>query len=297
MLSHGLRHTSGEGTQRGFLSFAVGLLTVFALAACQPSMTPGIELGEQTSGIVNGVEATGSEPFITSVVGIASKKPDGQFAIFCSGTLISENIVVTAAHCLPHVTPNEHYVVFGLNEQNLQARRIVRKAAHDKYINWFPATAKDVYDIGLVQFSGGLPLGYRPMPMLPDDSILQPGTEVLMVGYGVNNGMSQTGSGILRYTFIRIADHHGLTEVKTDELQSGTCNGDSGGPGLIYWNGQYYLWGATSRGDARCRNHGIYTKATAYRSWIEQKHLEWNTFVAEDEIAASQPVNSYAVGW
>lgn len=299
MLSHGSCHESGEGTLRkGFLSFAVGILSVVSLAACQPNMTPGLELDGNTAGIVNGTDADGSEPFAASVVGIAAKSQNGQYTIFCSGTIISQNVVLTAAHCLPHVS-NDHYVVFGLNERSsdLQARRIVRKAAHEKYVGWFPATAKDVYDIGLVQFSGGLPSGYRPMPLLPDDSILQPGTEVLMVGYGVNNGMTQSGSGTLRYTFIRIAEYHGQTEVKTDETQSGSCNGDSGGPGLIYLNGQYYLWGATSRGDARCRNHGIYTKATSYRAWIEQKNLEWNTFVAEDEIAAYQPVElSYAAG-
>lgn len=292
MSSQGSRRESRDGSQRnGFLSVATSLAFLFSLAACQPNANiSGIERSGDARGIVNGIDANGSEPFAGSVVGIASKKPSGEYSVFCSGTIISEHMVLTAAHCLPHIG-NDNYVVFGVSawKANLQVRQITRKAAHENYANWFPSTAKDVFDIGVIQFSGGLPAGYHPMPILADDSILQPGTEVVMVGYGVTSGASQSGSGTMRYTTIRIAEAHGETELKTDEAKSGTCNGDSGGPGLIFHNGRYYLWGATSRGDSYCRNHGIYTKATSYRAWIHQKSSSWLSLMAEDEASAYMP--------
>ncbi len=293
MLSQGSRQASGEGTLRNrLLSFAVGFLTVIALAACQSNFTTGVELNENVAGIVNGNDADGSEPFVKSIAGLAVQAPTGQLAIFCTGTIISEDLVVTAGHCIPNVQNDriKFFVVFGLNEssENLELRPIVRKTAHDNYPS--KGSNQDINDIGLVQFSGGLPEGYHPMPILEDDSVLQPGTEVLMVGYGTNNPSTQGGSGILRYTYIPIAGSFGENEIVTDESKSGSCNGDSGGPGLIYLDGQYYLWGATSRGDAYCRRFGIYTKVTAYRDWITQKQFDWSFPPAE------QPTDAVAVG-
>jgi hypothetical protein len=168
-------------------------------------------------------------------------------------------------------------IAFGLNQKGiLQLRTVVRSAYHDKYSSHFPDSARDIHDIGIAQFSGGLPSGYQPATILPDERVLKNGANVLLAGYGVNDGVNQVGSGKLRYTRVPIAEaNYGANEIRTDEHSSGSCNGDSGGPGFVMVGGTYYVWGTTSRGDANCRQEGIYTKVTAYRKWIETRMAMW----------------------
>ena len=277
MKCQGVRNVLRRGFRTGLLTAVAGVSALTLLAGCQKSMTEeGLNSG-MSAGIVNGIDATGQEAFSRHVVGLANKSYSGGYSIFCSGTIISQQLLVTAAHCV-EAFGSEVYAVFGLNEKspNLEVRRITRHERHERYVSWFPSDAKDVHDIGLAQFGGGLPSGYYPVAILQDDSILQPGKEVVMAGYGVTNGSYQTGSGTLRYTTVRVKELYGESELKTDESMSGTCNGDSGGPGFVEYGGRYYLWGATSRGDARCVSHGIYTKATSFRAWISQRISLWS---------------------
>lgn len=277
-----------------------GLAGLLTLAGCQKgSSNQNAQLGKNglSTGIINGVDANGTEPFAASVIGIGTKSGNG-FSIYCSGTLINNNTVVTAAHCMTDVGSDD-YVVFGLQENgaNVQGRKIVRSAYHEKYNAWAQEGTRDLNDIGMAQFTGGLPANARPAQLLPDDTILQNGTNILLVGYGVNNGSTQSGSGILRYTEAPIAEfNYGTSEIRTDEKAHGSCNGDSGGPGFVHYNGKYYLWGATSRGDARCVQEGIYTKVTAFRSWMDSKVAAWkNMAIDATEVNANgeaQPVAS-----
>lgn len=268
---------SRQGQRRKRLTMAmtglVSLLAVLTMTACQKPNGHGL-----STGIVNGTTATGNEAWAGTVIGIGTKESTG-YSIYCSGTLVGENTVVTAAHCVEAMSDGD-YVVFGLVESGkaTQGRKIVKKAFHEKWAGIPEEDSRDVFDIGVAQFEGTAPAGYKPAGILADDSILINGAEVLLVGYGVTNGTYQNGSGILRYTKVKIRDaKFGQTELQTDETANGSCNGDSGGPGLVEVNGQFYLWGATSRGDAACTNNGIYTKVTSYRDWVTEKMHTWSS--------------------
>jgi len=221
------------------------------------------------TGIINGTAANGTEPFSNSVVGLATQS-NNAYSIYCSGTLINANTVVTAAHCLTDMT-GQTYVIFGLTASSkiLQSRAIVRRAAHEGYLPDSPDDSKDIFDIGVVQFDDAAPAGFTPVSILPDESLLKDGSEVLLAGYGVDNGATQSHAGTLRYTNVKIQNSgYGRTEIMTDETATGSCNGDSG---MIEVNGKYFVWGTTSRGDSACAKDGIYTKITSYREWIDLK--------------------------
>ena len=274
---------SRQGSRRrGLWALSLaGIGIVAVLAGCQKNSAPNRQFQksyQQTSrldtGIIGGTDAKGTESFASSVVGLGTRSGSG-YTIDCTGTLIGANTVVTAGHCMRPLS--NFHVVFGLRDDStLQGRPIINAVAHEDYSMWFPEDARDVHDIGIVQFSGGLPVGYAPAPILPDDSVLANGTAVILAGYGMNDGRAQTGSGVLRYTEVPIAESNfGQTEIRTDEHKAGSCAGDSGGPGFVFSGGQYYVWGVTSRGDTLCNEEGIYTKINSYRAWIQQKTAAW----------------------
>jgi secreted trypsin-like serine protease len=269
---------SRHGMRQHLLTMASTVVVILALGACS-AQKAAISNGGQSAGIVNGTDDTGTEKWAGTVIGLATKSYSGEgYSIFCSGTLISKNTIVTAGHCVEAMY-GDTYVVFGLGETatNVQGRKIVKSATHDKYGTVeITETAKDVFDIGMAQFEGDLPAGYKPAEILPDDTILKTGAQIVLVGYGVTNGSSQTGSGILRHVAVPIRDGaYGVSEIQTDEVAAGSCNGDSGGPGFVEQNGQIYLWGTTSRGDSACHDNGIYTKVTYYRDWVTAKMNTW----------------------
>jgi secreted trypsin-like serine protease len=240
------------------------------------------------TGIVNGTEANGTEPWYGSVIALGSKNGD-KYSVFCSGTLIDEKTIVTAAHCLEYWS-DDTYVIFGLSEssRSTEGRKVVKHAYHENFQHPYSDDAKDVNDIGIAQFEGGLPAGFKPLPILSDESALQDGGEVILAGFGVTNGSTQSGAGSLRYTNVKIANAaYGKTEVQTDESKNGSCNGDSGGPGLVLMDGQYYVWGATSRGDARCTKVGVYTKVASHLAWINNKKSQWTAADVQTEQVAA----------
>jgi secreted trypsin-like serine protease len=249
-----------------FLAIYFGAATI--LSSCQKTTLSNA----LQDGIVNGTTANGTEPFSNSVVGLATRSGT-TYSIFCSGTLINTNTVVTAAHCLTEMT-GQNYVIFGLTTSSkvVQSRAVAKQAAHEGYLPNSPDDAKDIFDIGVVQFEGAAPEGFHPVGILPYENMLKDGSEVLLAGYGVDSGTTQSNSGTLRYTNVKIQNSvYGRTEVMTDETATGSCNGDSGGPAMIEVNGKYFVWGTTSRGDSACAKDGIYTKITSYRGWIDQK--------------------------
>lgn len=228
--------------------------------------------------IINGTEVTRAEPYAKSVVGLARKLKNGGYHIFCTGSLVNKNTLVTAAHCL-YMRDNslpmrngELTVVFGLSEkhQNLQVRKMIRKKTHEAYKPGHKNDEVDIFEIALAQFDGEAPPDYVPLPVLAPEVALDVGMKVILTGYGFNDALTPKGSGTLRQTIVPIKDKS-ATEVVTNESRSGSCNIDSGGPGVIEIAGEHYLWGITSRGDPSCVGEGHYTQIPVYLDWIDQK--------------------------
>jgi secreted trypsin-like serine protease len=277
-------------------TFAVLVLVMGACSADKQVQNSGIGTSHNATGIVNGTDDTGTETWAGTVIGLGTKTYVGNgYTIFCSGTLVGKNTIVTAGHCVEAMY-GDAYVVFGLGENaaNVEGRKIIKSATHEKYGSVvIDESAKDVFDIGMAEFEGDLPAGFKPAQILPDDTVLKNGATILLVGYGVTSGAIQTGSGVLRHTSVPIRDEaYGISEIQTDEVAAGSCNGDSGGPGFIEQNGQIYLWGTTSRGDSGCVNNGIYTKVTYYRDWLNQKLNTWANEPAPAPVTVPAPVTA-----
>lgn len=246
----------------------IGALLLSTLAACAPAERTANGSGDTAAGIIGGVDISQDNPIRRSVVGLYMIDKGA----ICTGTLIGNNLVLTAAHCIS----SKMLVVFNVNMDNMRegdVRPVDAAAIHPLYASR-ASRERDNGDIALVHFKGAIAPGYVPAPVLPASArgALRPNTLTMLVGYGQSNGTAGTGSGVLRAVSIRILQpDFAPTEVVLDQTQGrAACHGDSGGPAFIFLGGTAYVWGVTSRGAEGCSSYVVYTNAAAHEDWLQK---------------------------
>ncbi|WP_413581836.1 S1 family peptidase [Bdellovibrio sp. HCB288] len=251
-----------------------GLLVTAALTACAPANQNGTVVADGNSQVIGGDVVKPGSRVIRSTVGLY----DAKAGALCSGTLIAENIVLTAAHCVAG-DPKALQVHFN-NEMKKSTPEQIRKVdAGFVNTDYDPQRKENTADIALLRFRGGLPLGYGPAKRLKNSGALVEGITVRIAGYGLNRSwVIKSGAGTLRTTELVVADpHFSATEAMLKQsLKRGACSGDSGGPAYLDIGGELHLWGVLSRGDALptrltpdCFMLSVYTRADVYAKWID----------------------------
>jgi secreted trypsin-like serine protease len=249
-----------------FLTVALGL----SLTACQPdSGDPGSDpTNPPDKGIVHG-QLSKSNGLSNSVVALVADVPEGQ--TLCTGSILSENSVLTAAHCVDN-NPERMVVVFGKNIHSAkqESMRPVTNFVQNPY--WSHPNSTNQGDLAIVHFSGGLPAGYVPVHLVNASEKVSEGDSVYFIGYGVTNGKSQKGSGILRATTTQIIGEQSPTETITDGQKTSVCFGDSGGPAFVKVKNKFLQWGvASSVLNQTCNEASIHTNIMTYLNWIRNE--------------------------
>ncbi len=204
---------------------------------------------------------------------------DARGAVFCSGTLITPAVVLTAAHCLEGVTLEDGLHVFFGEDTALggESRAAARIATHPDYSAW-ELTA----DVGLVELAAPAPAGVQPVAYLPRSLALgaaDAGSEIRFVGYGFSEdggygrrlqvsgriGVVCAGPRYCTYEGEDVVPH----AFAYRQVEGGPCQGDSGGPALLSRAGREYVAGVTSYGSPSCYRGGVSTMAGDYAAIIE----------------------------
>jgi secreted trypsin-like serine protease len=289
------------------LAFAVGPGVAWAQAGDRPvdqaktrleQGGAGVEPGT-TNKIVGGIMApAGKFPFQTAL--IFSNTPVGSehFGQFCGGSLIAQNWVLTAAHCVPNTAPSEVDIFVGSSVlpsggPNPPPTTGVRSSVdaiivHDEYN---PATSDN--DIALLHVTGPIPANLRTAVTATPDLDKQyaiPLGDAVVIGWGATAEGSGTTPQLMR-VWVDVQDsavcQTNYQEVIpslqiTDNmicagLQEGgqdSCQGDSGGfLGAPLGNNEYVQLGVVSFGVgcARPKLFGVYTRVANYADWIEEE--------------------------
>ena len=86
-----------------------------------------------------------------------------------------------------------------------------------------------------------------------------------------------SGEGLLRTTELTNLGYYNETEVVFDQQHGkASCEGDSGGPAYIQVEGQYRLFGVTSRGTRGCNGYVVYSDVTTPKlhAWLADAKAE-----------------------
>ncbi len=283
-------------TTRGLGAMSKMTVVTIALALCACGKAPhqsaaaSAAIETQGTGIIGGADATGGEDFAKHIVGVY----DAAIGAICTGTILSETIIITAAHCVESPASSLR-VVFGTDFNSPQlAVRIVDAYKVSPLWAFRQGESLNTGDISVVKFSGGLPAGYKPMKFLTDATLLKDNASVMLAGFGASNVVQvrdpRTGrmvsdhqnAGKLRFVTTSIKKAvFSKSEVLVEQSKGkGACHGDSGGPAYTEVDGEMVVFGVTSRGvddpNDTCGVSAAYTNVAYYANWIVRTSKDLN---------------------
>lgn len=245
-----------------------------------------IQMGRITNG--NRVTPIGKWPWMAM---LQRKKADGSFDHNCGGTLLGNEWVITAAHCVVVVGKNEHLRV-RLGTHNRASTSVNTQQIGIKGIYVHPqynTKTKFNNDIALLHLERPAKLtNYVESICLPKDNI-QPGAKCVITGWGKvweEMGIPSPYSDQLLEADIQVKDHMSCKRQYNDKVTDNmlcagpynnyadTCEGDSGGP-LMCENsdGSWSLTGITSWGhhDGCGGDYfGVYTNTEKVKDWVKR---------------------------
>ncbi|KHD86973.1 MAG: trypsin [Bdellovibrio sp. ArHS] len=257
-----------------------------SLIACSPAQQNSVQLGADSTSIIGGAPVESKDAIGKSTVALVASvvTQDGQEGQFiCTGSLLTNNVVLTAGHCVPEVGSEYKevalYVIFNTDLNNMQrgdVRLVVDHVIHEGY-GKIGEQGEDAHDLALVKFAGPMAAGYQLAKFLDDESLLTTGKKVTLAGYGLieTDGVNTKSDNKLRKVDVEIVEDFGKHEILLDQTQGkGACHGDSGGPAFLEINGTQYVWGVTSRGAGKdgkddCSLVSVYTKVKSEATFVK----------------------------
>lgn len=262
-------------------------LALLALLSCaQPK-------SQSTLKIVSGSLVEPTSPAYAATVSL-----DANGIPFCSGVLLDNRTILTAAHCIVG-SPSDAEISIGFgsartgNKVNIPVNRHSQMVAHSGWdkselysanINPLPQTPKN--DIGLVVLDTDAPTWAKSVPLKMIGPV-NVGSTVMLAGFGQTRNIDQSGrntqiefGGELRSVLVELetineAGNELVYKPSAANLLASSCHGDSGGP--MYFLEEDHsitLIGITSRAYSAaedCEGRGIYTDARKFQSWIYEQ--------------------------
>lgn len=251
-------------------AIALGLC---AAAAC----TAGPAVDSHTAPVVGAEVATG-DPEVVALVTSSGR-------IFCTGTLVSPQVVLTAAHCIAESGGDPAVAAYFGNDIMSSGARVAVSSymAH-------PGWTGDL--------SGGHDLAVLRLASPQDPALVKPmnradlaahlGAPYRAVGFGIHDRETRELDGKKRVGYFEIARTTGdYVEIRDVDPDGATaiCQGDSGGPGFITIDGVEVLAGVHSYSIQGCFNPSGDARPDLYLESFIQPFIDANdvTCRADDQ--------------
>lgn len=270
-----------------FVNFALTLFVLTQTSSVEEFCGKAHERIGKTPKIINGLP---SEPHeFPWHVGVRSLSVG---SVYCGGVLISQEWVLSAAHCFTELSPNDIEILLGKQdltksepgEQTLEVTEIIR---HHKFN---PFTMHN--DFALLKLNRTVTFSETIAPIcLPCDRFqTHEGAQVWVAGWGSLEPNSKFMSPVLQKTNLTVLndgecrDYFGQIPngalCALGEHGQDACIGDSGGP-MMYYNKkrcQYEVVGVVSWGIG-CGQQGvpgIYSRVTSAFNFFHNTLWRWD---------------------
>ncbi len=218
---------------RALAAAGVALALASMLAGCLADPA-GPEVGSESAPVIGGVVDTG-DPAVVMLYNHGWQ---------CSGSLVAPNVILTAGHCLESAGT----AYFGNGNGDFFDQRTIASCYASRYYVYPGLTTGE--DIALCRLTADAPIDVQPLPMNRqplDESYV--GAELRLVGFGNDDPVNFTGSGLKRQVT------YSITGVMPNHVLAGnsaytSCTGDSGGPNLHDFGAGEQIVSVVSYGDA-----------------------------------------------
>jgi trypsin len=241
----------------------IRLLLAAALATAAVAF--GLTQANATQEIVGGNRASIADyPFVVYLT-----TPDG--FQFCGGTLVDDNKVITAAHCVAGKQTGGVLVVAGREDKTSGAG--VTTSVRSIWVHPKFADVRSGSDVAVLTLTDRLHYDPLDLPDKADTALYTAGQPATILGWGRTAADGQPSQYLLQATVPLITDadcvksypaYKAEAMVCAGVPQGGvdSCQGDSGGPLIV--NGK--LAGITSWGEgcAAPGKPGVYTRLAVY---------------------------------
>ncbi|XP_065724443.2 trypsin alpha [Drosophila suzukii] len=188
----------------------------------------------------------------------------------CGGSILSDRVILTAAHCVFNVTIEDLSVRAGSSHwgKGGQVVKVLKAIPHEQYCH-----SCSVNDVAVLILESPLKFSADVQNIALAEKPSQAGNITLVSGWGVTLEGANFSWPILQGVHVTILDpteckrSHGEDVICADAVERDVCNGDSGGPlvslpdrkliGIVSWG----------YGCAR-KNPGIYADVVFFRNWL-----------------------------
>ncbi|XP_065341592.1 trypsin-1-like [Cloeon dipterum] len=242
-----------------------------ALAVATLALPNKFEINVGDHRIVNGTDAPqGKYPSQISLQWFGSHS--------CGGSIVNENYILTAAHCVDGDTPDLYTIYAG--SVDLEGNGVAINAAEFKVHEGYNPFNNYIDDIALIRLATPLTFDENIQPVSLPEQLQESdgGTSATVIGWGY----PYTGGDVMQ--FLQEVDIFVVSDVDCQAIHDnpphesnicagvpeggkGQCSGDSGGP--LFVNGQQV--GIVSWSVKPCTiapYPGVYTQVSYYIDWI-----------------------------